>query len=63
MTSSQQAYGELKKLSKELTLVHSIDSVLNWERETTMPPNGEALRADQSAYLSGQYHRLLTRPR
>ncbi len=63
MSTPQQAFDELKKLSKELTLVRSIDAVLGWERETYMPPKGEALRADQSAYLSGLHHRLFTQPR
>lgn len=63
MTTPRQAYDELRKISKELTLLRSIDSVLGWERETYMPPSGETLRADQSAYLSGEYHRKLTQPR
>ena len=37
-------------------------AVLNWDQETKMPPRGAALRAQQTATLSGIAHGLLTSP-
>ncbi|MCO6450168.1 MAG: carboxypeptidase M32 [Caldilineales bacterium] len=63
MTKTQTAYDELMRMSKEMTIVHSIASVLGWDRETYMPKNGAGLRAEQLAYLSGSQHRMLSNPR
>ena len=37
-------------------------SLLNWDRDTTMPPSGAGTRAHQTATLATLYHRELTRP-
>lgn len=37
-------------------------SLLNWDRDTTMPPSGADARAHQMATLATLYHRELTRP-
>ncbi len=63
MTTPQQAYQDLCAISREITLVNSIGGLLSWDRETYMPAQGAAIRAEQNAYLSGQGHRLLTDPR
>ncbi len=59
----QQAYDELFAISKEITTLHSIGSIISWDRETYMPSKGANLRAEQSAYISGRSHRLLIDPR
>lgn len=59
----QQAYDELFAISKEIATLHSIGSIIAWDRETYMPSKGAALRAEQSAYISGRSHRLLIDPR
>ncbi len=63
MTTPQQAYQGLLAISKEIATLNSIGSLLSWDRETYMPHQGANTRAEQSAYLSGQGHRLLTAPR
>ncbi len=59
----QQAYDELFAISKEITTLHSIGSIISWDRETYMPSKGAELRAEQSAYISGRTHRLFIDPR
>lgn len=62
MTSPQQAYEELFAISKEIATLHSIGSVIAWDRETYMPSKGAQMRAEQSAYISGRNHRLFIDP-
>jgi len=48
---------ELKKRSGELTDLHHIMALLQWDQEVMMPSSGAAERADQMATLSGITHR------
>ncbi len=63
MTTPREAYDELLKISKELAILESINSVLGWDQEVNMPPKGASWRAEQSAYVSGTTHRKFTDPR
>ena len=63
MTTPQQAYDELLKISHELALLNSIDAILGWDQEVNMPPKGAPWRAEQASYLSGTVHRKFTDPR
>ncbi len=59
----EQAYQELLQLARELALIGSANSVLNWDQEVNMPPKGAEWRAEQSAYLSGLSHRKAIDPK
>ena len=63
MTTPQQAYQELRKISKEIALLHSLGGLLSWDQEAYMPRKGADLRAEQTSYVQGQIHRKFTDPK
>lgn len=54
------AYDALLKRARELALLDSSSSILQWDQETGMPEQANAWRAEQLAYLAGLRHRLWT---
>lgn len=63
MKSADDLYQELLTLSKRAALLSSCGAVLNWERETSMPPGGGEHRANQLSLLAGVAHQWATQPR
>jgi carboxypeptidase Taq len=59
----QQAYQELCKTLREISILGSCASLLNWDQRTYMPPNGAAHRSDQLGLLAGMTHERFTSPR
>lgn len=62
MTDSKEAYKQLIQLSREVSLLGSCASLLDWDREVYMPPKGTPHRATQTALLSGMIHERFTTP-
>ena len=48
-----EAYAELIRRIKAISLLSSCGSLLHWDHQTYMPPNGGAHRAEQLALLAG----------
>lgn len=60
---AHSAYRLLIDHIRQTALLASTASVLNWDRETYMPPHGGHYRAEQLAYLSGLAHQRATDPK
>ncbi len=54
---------ELYKLTGEITILNSCQSVLDWDERTYMPPKGSENRANQVSLLAGIVHDKFTSPR
>ena len=61
--SPQEAYDELIRQVKEIALLESCASVLNWDERTYMPRSGALHRAAQVSLLAGMGHEQFTDPR
>lgn len=61
--SLPKAYSELIAELRSLGLLRSCQSLLGWDEQTYMPPQGAELRADQLALLAGMAHQKATQPR
>ena len=61
--TANQAYEELVRRSREITVLGSCASVLGWEQETYMPPGGIENRGNQLSLLAGLRHEKATDPR
>jgi carboxypeptidase Taq len=61
--TAEQAYEELSKHLKEVSLLRSTGELLGWDEQTYMPPEGGAHRAEQSALLAGLAHERAASPR
>ncbi len=57
-----EAYDGLMGKAKELFVIQSVGSIVNWDLETKMPPKGMQLRSEQLALLQKIGHRMLTDP-
>lgn len=55
-------YNELMAKAKEIIVLRSAQSVLEWDMETMMPPRGINLRSLQLAQMSRVHHRMATDP-
>lgn len=55
-----QDYQNLLKLSKQIRLFEGVSSILEWDQETHMPPDGAPVRAEQLEALAGLTHQLKT---
>ncbi|HVT87485.1 MAG TPA: carboxypeptidase M32 [Tepidisphaeraceae bacterium] len=62
MTPSQ-AYEQLTKEVREISLMDSIGSLLGWDQETYLPTKGTTNRAEQQALLARMSHERFTAPR
>jgi len=60
--SPQKSYDELLRLTREASLLGSCSSVLHWDMETNMPPQGAEHRSAQLALLAGLCHEKFTNP-
>ena len=55
-----EAYEKLSKICKELKLLDTVSSVINWDLETYMPPRGLMLRSEQLGLMRQVAHRMAT---
>src|SRR5262249_4406436 len=55
-----QAYEELIRRVKECRVLESCKSLLDWDEQTYMPPQGSGHRAEQIGLLAKMSHALLT---
>ena len=53
-------YRQLLKRAREIALLNSAATTLNWDLETHLPPKAVDFRAEQLAYLGGTAHRKFT---
>ncbi len=56
----EQAYHELCQRAREISLLQSIENLLEWDENVLLPPAGVDYRAEQMTYLAGQIHRQST---
>src|SRR5438105_14484833 len=56
-------YTDLIATVKEIALLGSAGSVLNWDEETHMPPKGAEHRANQTSLLARMTHERFTSPK
>jgi len=56
---SGSAYADFERAVRNYYLMGSIESVLDWDQETHMPPRGVAQRAEQLALMAGLTHERL----
>jgi carboxypeptidase Taq len=56
----QNAYDELLKQVREISLLSSCRSVLEWDHQVNMPPGGAGFRAEQASLLAGMTHEKFT---
>ncbi len=57
---SAEPYALLLERCREIYLVQTAASALQWDLETYLPPKAVAFRADQLSYLEGKAHALFT---
>lgn len=62
MSDPQKLYVDLISRVRKAALLSSCGAVLGWDRETYMPPGGNAHRAEQLSLLAGQAHEWSTDP-
>ncbi|MGB8656810.1 MAG: carboxypeptidase M32 [Candidatus Zixiibacteriota bacterium] len=60
---SKKAYEELLGLSREIYLLNSCMSLLDWDEKTYIPKGGVQNRGNQLALLAGIRHEKITSPR
>jgi carboxypeptidase Taq len=60
--NSQQTYEQLIAEIREISLLESVASVLNWDEQTMLPHGGAEHRGNQVAMLAGMAHKRLTAP-
>jgi carboxypeptidase Taq len=60
MTTLPVCYQKLLKRMREVNLLNTTTSILEWDQDTYMPHAASAYRAEQLAYLGGRAHRLFT---
>ena len=56
-------YEELCKFARQTAMLQSVESLLNWDERTLLPPAAGEYRAEQITYLSGLIHERKTDPR
>ena len=60
--SPEQAYDELLRRVKAISLLQSCASLLDWDHQTYMPPKGGKHRSEQLALLASLSHAQFTAP-
>jgi carboxypeptidase Taq len=63
MPDAKRAYDELITELREIALLKSVNSVLNWDEQTYMPPKGAEHRSSQAALMARLGHERFTAPR
>ncbi len=62
MSKAKQAYNKLLAHVRETAVLGSCASLLHWDKETYLPPGGNAHRAEQLRLLAGLCHSRATAP-
>lgn len=62
MSEAQQAYDDLMAISREVSLLGSVSSVLHWDQQTMMPSKAAGLRGGQLALLARMMHERFISP-
>ena len=62
MDNIKSAYKSLLERNKELIVLQSAESIIQWDMETMMPPKAVEQRSQQLALLSRLSHRMSTAP-
>ena len=62
MPALSQAYRELERRFREISLLGDVSRVLHWDQAVMMPPGGGAARAEQLAAIDRVRHDKLTDP-
>src|SRR6266478_1366191 len=62
MKSLHTTFDQLCAHTREVALLSSTQSLLEWDERTKMPPAGGAYRAEQVSFLAGLIHKRLTQP-
>ena len=62
MSSATATFDQLCAHAREVALLTSTQSLLEWDERTKMPPAGGAYRAEQVSYLAGLIHKRQTQP-
>ncbi len=62
MTAVSQAYSELERRFREISLLGDVGRVLQWDQAVMMPPGGGGARAEQMATIDTLRHGKLTDP-
>jgi carboxypeptidase Taq len=60
---AKQAYAELIKSLREISMLGSVAAVLGWDQQTQKPPAASEHRAEQLSMLAGMIHQRFTSPR
>jgi carboxypeptidase Taq len=60
--NSKETYDKLCSASREAVMLDRIQSLLEWDEQTKMPPAGGEYRAEQAAYMAGLAHQKKTAP-
>jgi carboxypeptidase Taq len=63
MSHSKQAYQQLLESLREIALLGSVASVLNWDERTQLPEKGTEHRSRQASLLARMVHEQFTSPR
>ncbi|MHA2175367.1 MAG: carboxypeptidase M32 [Candidatus Hodarchaeales archaeon] len=61
--SALESYNTLMEIYKKFTVYDTIQSQLNWDFETQMPPKGGQQRALQFSVLATDMHKMITDPK
>jgi carboxypeptidase Taq len=61
-TRTRKSYEELLARAKNMAIISSTASMMNWDSETYMPPRGIRIRSEQLAWLDLMAHRELMDP-
>ncbi len=61
-TSIVTTYNRLLERNKNIIVLGSAESIMNWDMETMMPPKAVQLRSEQLALLSQVHHKMSTSP-
>jgi carboxypeptidase Taq len=62
MPTDIDIYSSLVSSLKEISLLSSVGSIVNWDERTQMPPKGAAHRADQASLIARLTHEQFTSP-
>lgn len=62
VTNVKTDYKKLLDKNKSLTVLSSVQALVNWDMETMMPPQAVNLRSEQLSLLSQMYHKMSTDP-
>lgn len=60
--TDMKPYQQLLERFREISYLGSASSLLGWDQETCLPPEGVPFRARQGAYFSARIHELATAP-